>query len=202
QISVEPGREEPLPVAHHGRRGHGDDRDSGGSLIGSEDRQGGRSVEVREADVHEDHPGQRVRGEPDALGRGLRLDRPQAGEAQDLPREPTISFVVVDDQDEQPAVLAHAATVAGRVKWNVLPRPSSLWTQRRPPWSSTNRLLSVSPSPVPSRVPPGGSTACWNSSKIRSWSSGEIPTPVSATAISTTPSWRLARTSTRPPEGV
>src|SRR5207302_1319903 len=56
------------------------------------------------------------------------------------------------------------------------------------------------PSPVPSaRLP---SVACLNSSKIVSSSSGAMPGPVSATAISTWPSSSRAETSTRPSAGV
>ena len=56
------------------------------------------------------------------------------------------------------------------------------------------------PSPVPSaRLP---SVACLNSWKIVSSSSGAMPGPVSATAISTWPSSSRAETSTRPSAGV
>ena len=66
--------------------------------------------------------------------------------------------------------------LAGSVNTNVLPWPSSLSTQIRPPCSSTSRFESARPRPVPSRCSTPASV-CWNSSKIRSWSSGAMPGP-------------------------
>ena len=76
--------------------------------------------------------------------------------------------------------------LAGSVNTNVLPLPSSLSTQIRPPCSSTSRFDSARPRPVPSRCSAPASV-CWNSSKMRSWSSGAMPGPVSATETRTSP---------------
>src|SRR5262249_28836138 len=83
----------------------------------------------------------------------------------------------------------------------VEPTPTSLFTQIRPPCSSTNFRHSVSPSPVPSTFFSAVPT-CRNSSKTASWSSGAMPTPVSLTETSTSPSFGTAPTSIRPPSGV
>ena len=90
----------------------------------------------------------------------------------------------------------------GSVKLNVDPWPTWLWTQIRPPCSSTNFLASVSPSPVPSCLRASSRPTWRNSSKIAAWSSGAIPTPVSLTAMVTTPSAAVAVRPTRPPSGV
>src|SRR5205823_10425225 len=60
--------------------------------------------------------------------------------------------------------LHHSAASTGRVKRKVLPRPTSLSTQSRPPCSSTSLRESGSPRPVPSSFLP--SKLCSNSSKI------------------------------------
>ena len=78
--------------------------------------------------------------------------------------------------------------------------PGRLVIQIRPPCSSTMRLDSVSPSPVPSlraSRPPR-----WKASKIRSWSAASMPIPVSRTITCASPPAISARTSTDPPSGV
>src|SRR6266852_2182692 len=77
----------------------------------------------------------------------------------------------------------------GSVNTKRLPCPDWLSTQMRPRCSSTRRFESASPRPVPSRCRTPTSV-CWNSSKIRSWSSAAIPGPVSVTDTSTSPSSR------------
>src|SRR5439155_18774700 len=111
------------------------------------------------------------------------------------------------DEDEQPdrarrpslqRVLHRGAPIAtrtGSVNVKVLPLPGSLSTQIRPPCSSTKRFANDRPSPVPSRERSDCRRACWNSSKIRTWSSGEIPIPVSFTVTTMSPSARAALTS-------
>src|SRR5262245_34935594 len=100
-----------------------------------------------------------------------------------------------------PYVPSHASGRPGSVKVNVEPAPSWLWTQIRPPCSSTNFRDRAKPSPVPSTFLSAVPT-CRNSSKIASWSSGAMPTPVSLTDTSMDPSPALARTSIRPSSGV
>src|ERR1700694_584060 len=73
--------------------------------------------------------------------------------------------------------------LAGSRKLNVLPFPGSLSNQRRPPCSSMNCRESARPRPVPScrcDLP-----TCTNSSKIRAWSAGAMPTPSSRTLMIT-----------------
>src|SRR5713226_4101826 len=89
----------------------------------------------------------------------------------------------------------------GMLNVNVEPAPAWLFTQIRPPWSSTNFRERASPSPVPSCLTVLAPT-CRNSSNTASWSSGAMPTPVSLTDTSTDPSTGTARTSIRPPSGV
>jgi hypothetical protein len=60
---------------------------------------------------------------------------------------------------DQPSGLRGIANV------NVVPFPTSLSIQIRPPWSSMNRFASVSPRPVPSRDRSLALPTCWNSSK-------------------------------------
>ena len=99
------------------------------------------------------------------------------------------------EQDEQSHVLRgqrgehadeallHEFASTGSVKVKVEPLPGSDSTQMRPPCSSTRLLDRASPRPVPSGRSPFVASACWNSSKMRSWSSAAIPGPVSGTAI-------------------
>src|SRR5438067_4121490 len=131
---------------------------------------------------------------------GGRLEGAVTGGLQHVPEQLHVHVVVLDDEDE---LSCHqvASARAGSVKVNVLPSPRVLSIQIRPPCSSTNRLESASPRPVPSRCS-APTSVCWNSSKIRSWSSGATPGPVSATETQTSPSTRAERISTLPPAGV
>ena len=70
------------------------------------------------------------------------------------------------------------------VKRKMLPLPGSLSTQIRPPMRSTRRRVMVSPKPVPPYCRVVEASACVKGAKIRSWSSGAMPMPVSATANS------------------
>ena len=83
------------------------------------------------------------------------------------------------------------ATANRAVKWNVLPCPSSLSTQIRPPISSTSRLVIASPSPVPPKRRVVELSACVNASKIRSRLAAGCRRPVSRTTM-----WSIDR---RPP---
>ena len=79
------------------------------------------------------------------LGR-LGLQRPVPRHLEHLPHEFPVLLVILDDQDQ---LVGHGRT--GKVKVKVEPLPTWLWTPIVPPCSSTNRLASASPSPVPSR---------------------------------------------------
>src|SRR6185436_20682998 len=99
---------------------------------------------------------------------GRRLERAVPRRLQHVPEERHVPGVVLDDEDL--AATHHGAGGAdgtevaggtGSVNTKVLPFPTSLSTQMRPPWSSTSRFDSASPRPVPSRcsLP---AAACWN----------------------------------------
>src|SRR5436190_20319095 len=135
----------------------------------------------------------------DGLRTRRRFEQPVARRLEDVADELHVLLVVLDDEDLRGG---HGyIDLVGSVKTKVLPSPGSLSTQMRPPCSSISRFESARPSPVPSPCSTPVSD-CWNSSKIRSRSSGSIPGPVSATATRTSPSTRVALTSTEPPEGV
>ena len=70
---------------------------------------------------------------------------------------------------------------AGKYTWNVVPRPSSLWTFTQPPWLRTMPCTVDNPSPVP--LP--WAFVVKNGSKIRSATSAGIPVPESITSSST-----------------
>jgi len=55
-----------------------------------------------------------------------------------------------DDDSHQDTPTLDGRGSRGNVNQNVLPRPRSLSTPMRPPWSSTRRLHNASPRPVPS----------------------------------------------------
>src|SRR5437899_3016420 len=94
------------------------------------------------------------------------------------------------------SAIRHGARGSLNVK--VEPTPTWLVTPIFPPCNSTNLRQRANPRPVPScfaaLVP-----TCRNSSNTASWSSAAIPTPVSLTDTSTSPSRGTARTSIRPP---
>ena len=67
------------------------------------------------------------------------------------------------------------------VKWNVLPLPTSLSTQIRPPISSTSRVEMASPRPVPPYRRVVEPSAWAKASKMRCCLSCGMPMPVSDT---------------------
>ena len=84
------------------------------------------------------------------------------------------------------------ASWSGSVKRNVLPAPG----RSRPRAGRRAARRTCVTAAGRGRSPRAGSPscrACSNSSKIRSWSSGAMPGPVSATATSTTPSVKWSR---------
>src|SRR6266540_2143982 len=80
---------------------------------------------------------------------------------------------------------ATAGYLLGIRTLNVLPTPGSLVKLSLPPSSSTNRWQMCRPSPVPSRWRLWPESTCSNARKIRGWSSGGMPMPVSATSMRT-----------------
>ena len=81
---------------------------------------------------------------------------------------------------------------------NVLPLPSSLSTPRRPPIASTSRDEIVKPNPVPPKRRVVELSAWAKAEKMLPSRSGEMPRPVSRTAI-----WIIAEyRSPRKPVGI
>src|SRR6266550_2387245 len=117
-----------------------------------------------------------LRRQFDRLLPARRLERLVSLRLEDVAKELHVLLVVLDDED---ALAAHEADPTGIVKVNVLPLPGSDSTQILPPCSSTRLLDRARPRPVPSERSRSVSRACWNSSKMRAWSSGEMPGPVS-----------------------
>src|SRR5215472_14698553 len=197
EIAVEALGVKALLVAAHGGGGERDDRDVLRARVLLDELQGLRPAQVGHPDVHQHESGVVLLRERNALDSAGGLESGEPGELVHVARELSVVGVVVDDEDQ---LTQETSCWAGRVKRNVLPCPGSLSTQRRPPWSSTSLRERGSPSPVPSAFLP--SVVCSNSSKIVSWSAGAMPGPVSAIAISTSPSSSRAETPTRPPSGV
>ena len=73
------------------------------------------------------------------------------------------------------------AVAKSAVKWNVLPRPTSLSTQMRPLIIFTSLALMVRPRPVPPKCRVVDPSAWVKASKIFRCFSGAIPIPVSIT---------------------
>src|SRR5690606_11036261 len=73
-------------------------------------------------------------------------------------------------------------SLLGSTTSNVEPLPSSLSTRIPPPTNAASFRDNGNPRPVPRTHRCAGESICVNSSKIRSWSSGAMPMPVSATA--------------------
>src|SRR5262249_61634362 len=92
---------------------------------------------------------------PPARGRArlavMRLEQVVGLAGEEIAHDLPVELVVLDEED---LLVAHPASVAsatrrGTAKEKVEPRPGSLSTQMRPPWSSTKGLVMLKPSPVP-----------------------------------------------------
>src|SRR6185436_6951396 len=104
-------------------------------------------------------------GQAHAVLPGLRLGQTVAREGEHVAHQLSVLLVVLHDQDQ---LVGHVFT--GSVNVKTEPRPTSLFTPRVPPCSSTNFRVSVSPRPVPSRLPAWSGPAWRNSSKMSPWS--------------------------------
>src|SRR5215813_3636122 len=142
-----------LVVPREGEGGDDDDGDLGGLRLRPDGPRGIETGELGELHVHDDHVRlvASSRHHPRLPVVGLEQVIGLAGEeiAHDLP----IEFVVLHEED---LLLPHAASLAsatrrGTAKEKVEPRPGSLSTQMRPPWSSAKMWSSWSagmPMPV------------------------------------------------------
>src|SRR5207302_4699254 len=135
-----------------------DDRDARGPRLRPKGPRQAPPVHAREEQVHEDgiRPLDAREVEPRDAVRGH--ERLVPGGADDPRRDVEVVGVVLDDQHAchqrlavrlSRAVSLPARTRMGSVKWNVLPFPTSLSTQIRPPCRVMRRLEIASPSPVP-----------------------------------------------------
>src|SRR5262249_49214775 len=188
-VRVAAGLEGLHVVAGERVRRHHDEWD--GTKIGVRFDPAGRlvAVEAGGLGVHEDEIGALRRRHPHPVLPGLRLDQLEAGLGQEEAQDAPVLLVVLHDQDP----LAHAgatwrSTRTGSVNRKVEPRPSADSTQIRPPCISTMRFAIARPRPVPPFFRAVELSACWNSSKILTWSASEIPGPVSATETTKWPS--------------
>ena len=93
---------------------------------------------------------------------------------------------------------ASAPTGSGSENENVLPVPSSLSTQMRPPWCSTISLQIGRPRPVPFGLSVSVSPTCLKRSNTLGWSAAAMPMPVSVTLTTSSPPRRTARQVTEP----
>src|SRR5499427_117928 len=176
-----------LVVPREGEGGDDDDGDLGGLRLRPDGPRGIETGELGELHVHDDHVRlvASSRHHPRLPVVGLEQVIGLAGEeiAHDLP----IEFVVLHEED---LLLPHAASLAsatrrGTAKEKVEPRPGSLSTQMRPPWSSTKVLVMLSPRPVPPNSRLMLASTWRNSAKMwSSWSAG-MPMPVSDTLYTT-----------------
>src|SRR5215468_230974 len=139
-----------LVVSGEGEGGDDDDGDLRRLRLRPNGSRGVETGELGELDVHDDHVRLVAPGRGHAGLAVMRLEQivGLAGEevAHDLP----VELVVLYEED---LFVAHLASVAsatrrGTAKEKVEPRPGSLSTQMRPPWSSTKVLVMLKPSPV------------------------------------------------------
>ena len=101
EITGETVRHQPLGAVIGHYRGERDDRNRGRSRALLEDPRDGGPVDVRKAEVEQNHVRQALAREGDAFSSTRRLDRPQPGSSEHIPREVPVLRVVVDDQDER-----------------------------------------------------------------------------------------------------
>ena len=97
-----------------------------------------------------------------------------------------------------PPAAASGLTPIGSENEKVLPLPSVLSTQTRPPWCSTISRQIGRPSPVPLGLSVRVSPTCLKRSNTLGWSSSAIPSPVSITLTTISPPRRSARQVTEP----
>src|SRR5262245_37186394 len=188
-IGVAAGLECLHVVAAQSVRGHHDDGNVPERGVPLDPPGGLVAVEARKLYVHEDQVRPLLFRLRHAVLARDGLDHLDTCAAQEQAHDASVLLVILDDQH----ALAHALPAcrsirSGTVKENVDPWPSTDSTQRRPPWSSTMRREMDSPSPLPPFARVLELSACWNSSKIFSWSASEIPGPVSVTDTTKFPS--------------
>src|SRR5207253_3109859 len=172
-----------LVVTLHRVRGDRDDGNAGQARVGADQARGFEPIQTGELQIHENQRGSLERGDRHA-GRSVGgFEHFVAFGRQDVSHQLQVHRVILDHEDSRCA--AHLTGSAGSRITKRLPRPISLSTWMVPPCSSTSRRVRASPRPVPSYRRAWEPSTCSNSRKIRTWSSGRMPIPVSATTIST-----------------
>src|SRR5713101_408461 len=132
-------------VARRHRGGERDHRDARRLRVRAQLLERFDAVDAWELDVHQDEVGLLLLRELHALLARDRFDRLIAFRLEDVARELHVFFIVFNDKNQ-----AHWRT--GNVKVNVDPLPGALSRRISPPCSSTKRLVSARPSPVPSAL--------------------------------------------------
>src|SRR5215203_3103926 len=200
--------EAPGSVAELGSRRQEHDRDRRRAPVVEQLLRDAPAVEARHHHVEEDHVRRlrpRLLEAARAVGRlqhvhPLRLEVDAAEEAD--------RSLVVDHQHcrrHRLRVLSvssgfHSPRAAASSNVKRAPRPSSESTQMRPPIACTRPCTMKSPRPVPADEP-SSAPPRYSLLKIRSCCDGGIPTPSSATVISTASARPRASTRTTPPSG-
>src|SRR5215475_5970974 len=159
-----------------------DDRRGSGRGIGPERSCGIDAGDLWELNVHEDQI-RMLRARHGHAGFAVvRLDQAIGGVPEQMTQHLPVQLVVLDVED---GLRAHAlpppSTRSGTSMRKVDPRPSLLSTQMRPPCSSTNFLVMLSPSPVPPNSLLMVASLWRNGAKSSAILSRAIPMPVSET---------------------
>src|SRR3954469_18559503 len=186
-------------VAGEGVGGHRDDRDVPERRIGLDPARRLVAVEHGKLDVHQDQVRLVLARHGEAGGAVMRLQELVADAVDEVADDLPVVLGVLDHQD----TLRHAASICsaaltGTAIRNVEPSPRTDSTSMVPPCIATSRCEIARPRPVPPFWRVELLSTCWNSSKMRFWSSGAMPGPVSRTAMSKKPSAAPAAISTEP----
>src|SRR5262247_3270008 len=140
-----------LVVSREGEGGDDDDRNLRRLRLRPNGSRRVETGELGELDVHDDHVRLVAPGRGHASLAVMRLEQVVGLAGEEVAHDLPVELVVLDEED---LLVAHLASVAsathrGTAKEKVEPRPGSLSTQMRPPWSSTKVLVMLKPSPVP-----------------------------------------------------
>src|SRR5215510_14279176 len=140
-----------LVVSREGEGGDDDDGDLGGLRLRPDGPGGVEPGELGKLHVHDDHVRLVAPGRRHPRLAIVRLEQVIGLAGEEIAHDLPVELVVLH---EEYRLLSHAASLAsgtrrGTAKENVEPRPGSLSTQMRPPWSSTKVLVMLSPRPVP-----------------------------------------------------
>src|SRR4029450_1413086 len=157
------------------------------------------AVHHRQRQVHHDDVREEGRRLRERLLPVLGLRGPKAGEPQEQDVDGPVVRHVVHDEHERPALgaagragrsfrlarlLSHQRNApTGMIRVNVEPSRTLLSTVIWPPSTDARRWQMARPRPVPPPSRADVESAWENASKMRPWSSGAMPMPVSATAM-------------------